>query len=332
MPAIPIDVTELQGRADELMASAIPGSRVDPVTPLQGGTSSVTYWTTVSAPGAAPRKVVLKVAPAGLDPVRNRDVLRQARVQRALEPTGVPVPAVLAEHPGAPPEVPPFFIMSHEAGDCVEPNSLPADGRLPADEVRARELEAARILGTLHALDPVELGIDDEPEVALEAEVDRWVKAFAVCDEDLQEGTEGLGELLLSSAPAMAPTVVMHGDYRLGNTLSQGREVVSVIDWEIWSRGDPRVDLAWFLMMANPDEALNRVTSPGMPSDDELLEAYRVARGADVDDLRWFAALVRFKQAAAGAFITRNARRRGQEVASSAGNVALLASARKLLG
>ncbi len=331
MPATPIDTDELQARTDDLLRSVAPGCAVDPITPLQGGTSSITYWTTFTPGDAAPRRVVLKVAPAGLDPVKNRDVLRQARLLRALARTGVPVPQVLAEHAGNPPEVPPFFVMSFEPGDCVEPNSLGADEQLPADEVRDRELHAARVLGDLHALDPAAVGLDDEPEVPLEDEVDRWVRSFAACDADLREGTEDVAERLMATVPAMGPTAVLHGDYRLGNTLSRRHEVVSVIDWEIWSRGDARVDLAWFLMMANPDASLNRTVCPGMPSDAELLDAYQTARGAEVEDLTWFAALVRYKQAAAGALIARNARRRGQEVTTAAGNPGLLASARQLL-
>jgi aminoglycoside phosphotransferase (APT) family kinase protein len=331
MPATPIDEHDLQRRLETVL-SADGGGRVAPVTPLQGGTSSITYWTTFVDPGGAEQKVVVKVAPAGLEPTRNRDVLRQARVQRALERTGVPVPRVLAEHAGTPPEIPPFFVMSFEAGDCIEPNSLLGDAALPAGEVRDREVEAARILGVLHQIDPESVGLGTEPETSLESEVDRWRNAFSVCDEDLRAGNEDVGEALVASAPATGTTTLMHGDFRLGNTLSRGHDVVSVIDWELWARGDARVDLAWFLMMANPDAALGRPTADGMPSDDELLATYQTARGTEVADLGWFAALVRYKQAAAGALIARNARRRGQEVATAAGNSALLDSARQLLG
>jgi aminoglycoside phosphotransferase (APT) family kinase protein len=274
---------------------------------------------------------VLKVAPAGLEPVRNRDVIRQARVLQALAATEVPVPAVLAEHDGSPPEIPPFFVMSFEDGDCVEPNSLPIEQQLPADEVRDRELAAARILGELHALVPSDVGLAAEPETPLASELERWVNAFAVCEPDLREGNEAIAELLAATTPPMGATTVLHGDYRLGNTLSRGHEVVSVIDWEIWSRGDARIDLAWFLMMANPDESLGRVTCQGMPGDRELLDTYHQARGAVVEDLTWFSALVRYKQAAAGALIARHARRRGETTTTAQGNAGLLASARSLL-
>src|SRR5262245_54979381 len=130
MPAVPIDERELQDRAATILAEALPGSVLAPIEPLQGGTSSITYRARLDT-AEGTQDVVLKVAPAGLDPVRNRDVLRQGRLLRALEGTGVPVPKVLAEHAGQPPEIPPFFVMSFEEGACIEPNSLTGDSRLP---------------------------------------------------------------------------------------------------------------------------------------------------------------------------------------------------------
>jgi aminoglycoside phosphotransferase (APT) family kinase protein len=332
VPAIPIDEAELQQRAEAVISEHSPGATVAPITPLQGGASSITYSTTFTPTDGEPQKVVLKVAVAGLEPVRNRDVLRQARLQRALQDSAVPVPRVLGEHPGAPPEVPPFFVMVFEPGDCVEPNFVVSTSPIPADEVRDRELQAARIIGELHRIDPRDVGLADEPETTLEAEVERWQNSLAACDEDLRAGSEDVGERLAETVPAMEPTTLMHGDFRVGNTLSLGHEIVSVIDWELWARGDPRVDLAWFLMMANPDDSIGRVIADGKPPTEELIDTYQQSRGTSVADLDWFAALVRYKQAAAGAFIARNARRRGQESASAAGNPALLASARQLLG
>jgi len=137
-------------------------------------------------------------------------------------------------------------------------------------------------------------------------------------------------DVLLASTPPAGSSALIHGDYRLGNTLSTGTRVISVIDWEIWAIADPRVDLAWFLMMCNPDESLGRPTAEGMPSSNELMNIYQEARGAKVDDLEWFGALVRYKQAAITALIVRNARRRGQSGPLEA-IASLLESARALL-
>ena len=105
---VELDLEELRRR--------LAGADVIDVTPLAGGASSLTFGGTRDG-----RKVVIKVAPPGVEPVAHRDVLRQARIIKALAGTPVPVPEVLWEDPGDPPHVPPLFVMSHVEGDCVEP-------------------------------------------------------------------------------------------------------------------------------------------------------------------------------------------------------------------
>jgi aminoglycoside phosphotransferase (APT) family kinase protein len=293
------------------LGSVDAGKELGELVPLQGGMSSLTYWATWAAPGASDQKVVFKVAPAGLAPTKNRDVLRQARLQRALEGTAVPCPAVIAEDEGTPPELPPFYVMTFEPGDCVEPG---AGDPLPEEEVRPREEAAARILADLHAVDPEAVGLGDEPETTIEGELERWSTSFEACDDDIKAGHQPVLDLLTASVPSGVPTTLSHGDFRLGNTLSRGTEVTSVIDWEIWSRADPRVDLAWFLLMANPEPVLQRPVAAGMPSNAELLAVYEGARGESVKDLRWFEGLIRYKQGAVSALLIRNARRRGKEI------------------
>jgi aminoglycoside phosphotransferase (APT) family kinase protein len=328
MPAEPIDEDDLHQRGTAVLSEVAPGSELGPLEPLHGGHSSLIYVATWSDPAASAREVVLKVAPAGLAPVRNRDVLRQARLQRALQGTGVPCPEVIAAHPGTPPELPPFYVMRFERGDCVEPST---GDHVPSDEVRPRELDAARILGILHSLDPEAIGLGDEPVVTPDQELQRWSKSFEACDEDLRIGHRAVLDLLVAALPAAERSVLIHGDFRLGNTLSAGDEVVSVIDWEIWARSDPRVDLAWFLMMCNPEPALGRTLVDGMPRNDELLEQYQGHRGVEVSGLAWFAGLVRYKQAAITALLIRNARRRQVEGLSTAAVTSLLAAAHQVL-
>jgi aminoglycoside phosphotransferase (APT) family kinase protein len=153
-------------------------------------------------------------------------------------------------------------------------------------------------------------GLADERVFTLEAEVGRWAKAFQSLDDDLRPPTTAAchDRLLARLPPAVDPTIV-HGDFRLGNTLCRGERLEAVIDWEIWSLGDPRIDLAWFLLMADPDRPQVRRHDPGMPSMDRLLAAYQSASSVKVDRMDWFAALVRFKQAAVAALITKNNRR-----------------------
>ena len=276
---------------DELRARCAQYVKVRDIAPLTGGSSSLTFTITTDD-----GTIVLKVAPPGLPPVRNRDVLRQARLLRALSGR-VRVPDVLFDDDGDPP----FFAMSFVAGECVEPILDPTRDPANFARVRARALDAVDVLATLHALDPAELGLGDEPVVTLGDEIDRWTRAFTTVPPEWQGNYEEVAAALHASQPDPLPAVVNHGDYRLGNTLCDGDRLTAVIDWEIWSVGDPRVDVSWFCYFT--DEARHPAASSfektGMPTRDEVLTAY----GRDLPDIEWFDALTRYKEAAATALI-----------------------------
>ena len=88
-----------------------------------------------------------------------------------------------------------------------------------------------------------------------------------------------------------------------------GASIDGVIDWEIWSLGDRRLDLAWFLLLIDPAHPNRTLDDTGLPTPQELTAAYEEASGQPVTDLDWFAALVRYKQAAASALIIKNNRK-----------------------
>ena len=156
------------------------------VVPLSGGASSLTYVGTLDE-----QRVVVKVAPPGVEPVRNRDVLRQARVIRALGPSIVPVPEVLWEDPGDPPEIPPLFVMSFVEGSSLEP-LFDVDGVDDPDArlVAQRLGNAARTLAALHLFLPPVACVAGEPVIGPAEEVDRWSQLLSTVDRTLVPGWE----------------------------------------------------------------------------------------------------------------------------------------------
>jgi len=324
---IEVDVKVLQGR--------LAGLLVEGLHPLSGGASSLSYAATATIEGAA-RPVVVKVAPAGLAPVRNRDVLRQARLLRALAATAVPVPEVLWEDPGAPPEIPPLFVMSYVEGTSLEP-LFDIDGDDPSDVVAVRMHDAARVLATLHGSDPDGIGLGGEQRTTTSDEIDRWTRALETVDSALAPDWQEVAATLRATQPAPLPPAVLHGDFRLGNMLADGDAIAAVIDWEIWSLGDPRVDLGWFLVNADPDTYRRKTPYAGLlPTPAELVRTYEQHAGYQVPDLHWFEALACFKSTATWSLIVKHARRRpvpdplAEEVAGSLPG--LLERARHLLG
>lgn len=260
----------------------------------------------------APRQqIVLKVAPPGLAPVRNRDVLRQARILRSLEEAGAVVPPVLFEDAGTPP----FFAMCRVRGDAYEPRLDVLDEPPPSEVVDARARTAARTLAALHSTDLASIGVADEPEVPIAAELDRWARLLSTVDPEICPGHAQLHQKLAAELPARCahPTLV-HGDYRLANMLFDGPELAAVIDWEIWSVGDPRIDLAWLLMHTDPVHAFvdsrdqaNSAAGAGMPTAGELLAEYRAVRDVELPGMEWFLAHSFYKTASTiAALVKRN--------------------------
>src|SRR6204780_301947 len=294
-----------------------PGAQVLGVSPLTGGTSSLTFLVDLAGVAAAETPVVLKVAPPGLAPVRNRDVLRQARLQKAVQGAGRPLaPDVLFSDLGDPPEVPPFMAMNLVAGDCVEPVLCDAAQRPGPDQVRARYFDAVRVLAQLHAIVPAAAGLGGEPAVALTDEVDRWTRAFVTLPSDMAGDYQRAAKALRASIPKALPPAVNHGDFRLGNTLCEADRINAVIDWEIWSVGDPRIDLAWLTFFT--DDAGHPAVAPGTvagtPSSREIVRAYEDALGRPVPELGWFDALTRYKEAGVTGLLLKRAMKLGRPV------------------
>lgn len=314
-------VTALTERATAAAQQWVPGVTIDGTRSLTGGSSSLTFVAEAAGPSTS-EQVVLKVAPPGLMPVRNRDVLRQGRVMRSLQNvSGVAAPAVYFDHAGTPPEIPPFVAMRMVVGECVEPLLDRKRTRDDAYRVQthARYLDATRMLAHLHGAKPSDIGLGDEPVVSLSDEIDRWTRAFETVPDDLTGDYEACAKALHATIPESVAPVVNHGDYRLGNTLCEGNRVTSVIDWEIWSVGDPRVDLAWLTYFT--DEAKHPAAPElgpcGTPTVAEVISTYEEALGHPVADIDWFHALTRYKEAAATALLIKRARKAGTMNAES---------------
>jgi aminoglycoside phosphotransferase (APT) family kinase protein len=226
------------------------------------------------------------------------------------------VPEVLFEDAGDPPDVSPFLAMNLVPGECLEPILQADPDPRRFAEFRARAFDAARMLAAMHRLAPTDIGLGAEPVVPVKAEIDRWVRAYETSPPHLQFNYTEVADALYASIPPDVRPVVNHGDYRLGNTLCGGEHLNSIIDWEIWSVGDPRVDLTWLTFFCDdsghPSKSSDQPS--GMPSSSELLAAYVDAGGDAFPDLDWFYALTYFKEAALTSLLVKRAEKSGDPV------------------
>jgi hypothetical protein len=96
---------------------------------------------------------------------------------------------------------------------------------------------------------------------------------------------------LEANRPPAAGSVLVHGDFRLGNVIVDERGLAAAIDWELVHRGDPLEDLGWLCTKAW------RFRSPlpvgGFGTVEQLVDAYVAAGGVpvDPDHLHWWLVL-----------------------------------------
>jgi aminoglycoside phosphotransferase (APT) family kinase protein len=311
-----LDTAELVRRAKRAARQRWPQARIVDLQPLQGGVSSLTFSARLQHPGAD-RAVVFKVAPPGLAPVRNRDVLRQARGMKAVHGVrGVAVPEILLEADG----VPPFFVMEFVAGEAYEPKWDTAENPPTPPTVDRRARAAATMLANLQQADPAAVGLAAEPILSPGQELERWAELYATVGDDLRGDELSLLRTLRARIPSPLPPRVLHGDYRLGNMQFSGDRLAAIIDWELWSLGDPRHDLAWLMVFADPiqqrvarRDRANQAAADAMPSAEQLLAEYLRVAGdpppAEPAELAWFTALCYYKLGAAMSALAKRNRR-----------------------
>jgi aminoglycoside phosphotransferase (APT) family kinase protein len=304
-------LSQAEPRLEDLRSrvAGLLGEIVTDLSRLPGGASGLTYLAHIGRSNRL--KVVVKVAPTGLPAVGNRDVLRQASILRVLHDVpGVSVPKVIAEDPGESLDCPPIFVMSHVEGDSTEPLQED-DWSISPRDMSERAHSAMRMLAAMHNWSAASAMLE-EPPITLESEIVRWERAFGTVSAAQREGADACREALLASIPASVHPVIVHGDWRLGNMICEGPLIRAVIDWEIWSVGDPRGDLAWVLMAMDPEHPRSVVAENDLPGPKELLATYEFET-QPVMDLAWFSALQRYKQAAIVALLVKNSLKLDQD-------------------
>jgi len=273
---------------------------------IAGGKSNLTYAVTDGR-----RRWALRRPPvSGLTPSAH-DMAREYRVVSALGGSIVPVPEalVLCEDTsvlGAP------FAMTGFVDGTVIRNMDDLEPHSDAELARCTD-RLVRVLADLHSVDHRAVGLEDfgRPEGFLTRQVGLWAKQWSrVKTHDLDDAT-ALHRELEAMIPTESAATIVHGDYRIDNTIVAAddiAEVRAVVDWELSTLGDPLTDVALMCVYRNP--ALELVlgepaawTSPRLPAPEALAEQYAQVSGRQLRHWGFYLGLANFKLAVIAAGI-----------------------------
>ncbi len=264
---------------------------------IAGGRSNLTYRVTDRAGQsfALRRPPVSHVLPTA------HDMKREYTVIGALGPTGVPVPRVFGLCTDVAVNGAPFYLMSFVEGHILR-DERAASQISEASRARAGD-SLIDTLAQLHSVDVDAIGLGDfaRRDGYIARQLKRWHGQFTQSTLDGQPGpavVDRVHELLAAQIPEQQGTSIVHGDYRLDNTvLDDDGHVLAILDWEICTLGDPLADLGLLsVYWAEPedgDQALLGVaptTLPGFARRSQLLARYAEASGRDVSQIAYYRA------------------------------------------
>jgi aminoglycoside phosphotransferase (APT) family kinase protein len=273
---------------------------------ISGGKSNLTYRVASDA-----GEVILRRPPLGHILPTAHDVAREHRVLAALEGTGVPVPRTLYIGGADSPLGAPYYVMERVLGHICR-NALPPGYAEAPHEREAVGHALVDVLATLHTTDFDAVGLAEfgRPAGFMERQLRRWSKQSEATRTEEIPALDALRDDLVRSLPVERVHAIVHGDYRLDNTVLHptvpGR-IVAVLDWEMSTLGDPLTDLgallAFWSEQADAD-VLNaaRIVAPvtaaeGFPSRADVIERYARQTGFDVSDASWYQSFAFFKLA-----------------------------------
>ena len=267
------------------------------------GHSNVTY--VIRRAGGA---WVLRRPPRPPLPPSAHDVLREARLLRAVEATPARTPKVIATCADEAVIGAPFYLMELIDGEVITSSAPPALDDVPGRRGIGEQFVDALV--EVHAVDWRGCGLEGygKPTGYLDRQLRRfgglWEHNRTRELEVLDRVTAWLGE----HRPESGEATIVHGDYRLGNVMfapGAPARLNAIFDWELATIGDPLADVGYlvatYAQPGDPDNtlfSLGAVTKqPGFPSREALIARYEQRSGRSMSDVRWYTTLAMWKAA-----------------------------------
>ncbi len=251
----------------------------------------------------------LRIPPPEAPQSRDEGILREWRIIDALDGTDVPHTKAIAVCEDTSVLGRTFYLMGFVDGwSPMGVTHWPAPFDHDLEAKRGLAYQLAEGIALLSKVDWKARGLEGlgRPDGFHERQVERWTTFLERIKGRELPGLEVASGWLGSHHPIDYHPGIMHGDYQFANVMYRHgapARLAAIVDWEMGTVGDPKLDLAWMVQAwpedTNAPEAAGSsyVDLLGMPSRDQILSHYSAVSGRQVDDIDYYVILAKWKLA-----------------------------------
>jgi len=253
----------------------------------------------------------LRIPPTHAPDTRDEGIWREWRIIEALDGTDVPHTAAIGACQDTSVLGRAFYIMGFVDGWSpmgMQDRKWPAPFDTDLEARRGLAFQLVEGIALLGSVDWQAKGLQDlgRPDGFHERQVDRWTTFLERIKGRELPGFDEASAWLRAHKPIDFIPGLMHGDYQFANVMfKEGApaKLAALIDWEMGTVGDPKLDLGWVVQSWPADTmAVDAATAGyanmyGMPSRDEVVQHYAKISGRQVDDIDYYIILAKWKLA-----------------------------------
>jgi len=258
---------------------------------FSGGYSNLTYLLRFNT-----QEFVLRRPPLGVSSGISHDVGREFYILSCLSKvySGVPRPILFCDDLAIIDA--PFFIMEYMKGIILR-NKVPPGLRLTAEVMEGLSIAFIDKLVEFHTINYQATGLATlgRPQGYIERQIKGWNRQYKLARTDSIPEIEEVAQWLLKNMHSKNENeneyALLHNDYKLDNLVLNSvdpGQIISVLDWEMGTIGDPLLDLGtslgYWIEANDPDilKSFGLTTLPGSFDRKQLLDRYEEKRNISV--------------------------------------------------
>lgn len=200
----------------------------------------------------------------------------------------------------------PFYLMEKIEGVILR-GKMGAKLAIPPVQMRQLSQNLIDALVELHQIDIVQTGLIQigKPEGYIQRQVEGWSKRYEAAQTDEISQMLALSQWLQENLPTEIPPSLIHNDFKYDNAIlaPDTLNIIALLDWEMSTVGDPRMDLGTCLSYwceagdGDFEKSFNVSWLPGNMTRREVADYYAEKSGLDISNILYFYVFGLFKNA-----------------------------------